>query len=146
MSFTTAKVWDLQLTRAIRRYRFGYVFGVVLCVVSCMVFVFVVWRGWSVISGNANPLSVFWDFLWAEEIALVPSVEIKLMYVVVLAGGLMFLGVGVIAFSRQWFFLPGKTMKLQCPFCKKFWRAGYNSGQVLCPHCRHLVHPKIAEE
>jgi len=139
-------VWDLQLTRAIRRYRFGYVFGVVLCVVSCMVFVFVVWRGWSVISGNANPLSVFWDFLWAEEIALVPSVEIKLMYVVVLAGGLMFLGVGVIAFSRQWFFLPGKTMKLQCPFCKKFWRAGYNSGQVLCPHCRHLVHPKIAEE
>lgn len=139
-------MWDLQLTKAIRRYKFGYVFGVVLCIISCMVIAFAVWKTWPEISGNVNPLSAFWDFLWVEEIDLVPGVEFKLTYLVVLAGALLCLGVGVIAFSRQWFFLPGKTMKLQCPFCKKFWRAGYNRGQVLCPHCRHLVHPRIIEE
>ena len=140
------KLWDFQLTKAIRRYKFGYVFGVVLCIIGCMLITFAVWKAWPEISSNANPLSAFWDFLWVEEIDLIPSVEFKLTYLVVLAGALLCLGVGVIAFSRQWFFLPGKTMKLQCPFCKKLWRAGYNRGQVLCPHCRHLVHPRTVEE
>ena len=107
---------------------------------------YAVWKAWPEISGDGNPLSAFWDFLWVEEIDLVPSVKFKLTYLVIHGGALLGLGVGVIAFSRQWFFLPETTMKLQCPFCKKFWRAGYDRGQILCPHCRHLVHARIVEE
>ena len=140
------KVWGFQLTKAIRRYKFGFVFGVALCITSCMMIAFTIWKAWSEISSNTDPLSAFWHFLWVGEIDLIPGVEFKLTYLVILAGALLCLGVGVIAFSRQWFFLPGTTMKLQCPFCKKLWKAGFNRGQILCPHCRHLIHPRIVEE
>ena len=140
------KTWESQLTKTIRRYKFGFVFGVMLCITGCMLISYAVWKGWSEISNSTNPLSAFWDFLWIENIDLIPIVEFRLVYLVVLAGAILCLGVGVIAFSRQWFFLPGKTMKLQCSFCKKFFKAGYNTGQVLCPHCRHLVHPRIVEK
>lgn len=67
----------------------------------------------------------------------------KLISLVILAVVALVSGVAVFMFSRQWFYLPEGRLNLQCPFCKRFWVADSDRGQVLCPHCRHLVHPKL---
>ncbi len=134
------------MKRTIRRYKLGYVLGATLCFIGLTALSVVMWRAWPEISLNADPVSAFWTFLWAEQLSLFPGVEFKFVYLIILAVATLSSAVIVFAFSRQWFSLPTLSMKLQCPFCKKYWRVSYNAGQVLCPHCRHLVHPKRVEE
>jgi len=124
----------------------GYVLGATLCFIGLAILFVVVWKAWPKLYSNADPVSTFCVFLWEEPLILIPGVEFKPAYFIILAAATLIAGVAVLAFSRQKFFLPGKTMKLQCSFCKKKWRASYDRGQVMCPHCHHLVHPKMIEE
>ncbi len=104
------------------------------------------WNAWPSVTSSAEPLSAFWAFLWEEQLNIISGIEFKMMYLVILAAVAIPSGIAVLMFSRQWFFLPGRTISLQCPFCKKLWHASYDRGQVLCPHCHHLIHPKMIEE
>ena len=130
----------------VRRHKLGYVLGATLCFIGLTIFLIVLWKAWPKLSSEADPMSAFWAFLWEEQLILTHDIEFKLAYFVILAVATLISGIAVLMFSRQKFFLPGKTMKLQCPFCKKKWRAGYPRGQVTCPHCRHSVHPRMIEE
>lgn len=132
--------------KTIRRYKLGYALGGTLCVIGFTALFIVFWKVWPQISSNTYSLSGFWALLWEEKLRWIPGVEFKLAYFIILAAITLTSGAAILMFSRQRFFLPGKTMKLQCPFCKKQWRASYDRGQVLCPHCRHLVHPKMIGE
>lgn len=129
----------------IRRYKLGYIVSATLCLIGLIALLVVLWKTWPQLSSNPNPLSAFWNSLWEEQLSLIPGVQFKLLYFIILAAATLISGAAMFAFSRQWFFLPGKTMRLQCPFCKKYWKASYDRGQILCPHCRHLVHPRITE-
>lgn len=134
------------MKRTIRRYKLGYALGATLCFIGLTALLVVIWKAWPEVSSGADPVSTFWTFLWEEQLNLIPGVESKFVYFIILAVVTLTSGAAVFAFSRQRFFLPGKTMKLKCPFCKKQWRASYDRGQVMCPHCHHLVHPKMIEE
>jgi hypothetical protein len=105
----------------------------------------VAWTAYTEILDTADFLSAFWGFIWSEELGSASGIRFKPVFLLILAAATLVSGVAVFAFSRQRFFLPGKTMKLQCPFCRKQWAASYDRGQVLCPHCNHLVHPRILE-
>jgi hypothetical protein len=133
------------LKRIIRRYRLGYVVAATLCSIGLLALSVVLWKTWSQVYSTTNPISTFWDSLWKEQLSLIPGVQFKLAYFMILAAVTLISGIAVFAFSRQGFFLPSNIMRLQCPFCKKYWRASYDRGQVLCPHCRHLVHPRMTE-
>ncbi len=134
------------MKRTIRRYKLGYALSATLCLIGTAALLLVILKTWPEVSSNSSPLSIFWDSLWRDEPSLVPGVQFKLMYFMILAAATLTSGAAVLRFSRQCFFLPDKEMKLQCPFCKKQWKASYDRGQVLCPHCHHLVHPKMIEE
>jgi hypothetical protein len=134
------------LKKAIRRYKLGYALAAILCFIGVIALLTVVWIIWPQIASSPDPFSVFWTSLWEEQVNWISGIEFKLMYFVILAATTLPLGVIVFAFSRQWFFLPGNVIKLQCPFCKRFWRARYDGGQVLCPHCQHLIHPRMSED
>ncbi|NIO36455.1 hypothetical protein GTO27_02000 [Candidatus Bathyarchaeota archaeon] len=133
------------MKRTIRRYKLGYVLGGTLCLIGFASTLFMVWKAWPQISSNPDPLSYLWAFLWEEQLSLVTGVELKLAYFAILAAIMLIAGAIVLMYSRQWFFLPERTMTLRCPFCKKQWLASYDRGQVLCPHCHHLVHPKMVD-
>lgn len=135
-----------ELRRTIRRYRLGYVLGAILCFIGLAALAVVGWKVWPQISSSVDPVSTFWTFLWEEQLSLIPGVEFKPMYLIVLSGATLTSGAAVLAFSRQWFFLPEEMKKLQCPFCKKQWTASFDRGQVVCPHCNHLVHPRLIEK
>jgi len=134
------------LKRTIQRYKLGYAISATLCFIGIVALLVVIREAWSEVSSSPDPLSVFWSLLWTKQFSLTSGIEFKLMYLIILAAATLTSGAAVFAFSRQWFSLPGKTIKFQCPFCKKYWRASYDRGQVICPHCRHLVHPKMNEE
>lgn len=138
-------VW-IKLERTIRRYKLGYAFSATLCFIGIAALFVVMRETWPEVSSNSNPLSTFWSLLWTKQFSPIPGVEFKLMYLVVLAAATLTSGAAVFAFSRQWFSLPGKTIRFQCPFCKKYWMASHDRGQVVCPHCHHLVHPKMSEK
>ncbi len=135
-----------EMGRTIRRYKLGYVLGAILCFIGLVALAIVVWDAWPHLSSSVDPMSTFWTFLWEEQLNLIPGVESKPMYFITLAAATLISGAAVLAFSRQWFFLPGETKKLQCPFCRKQWIAGFDRGQVVCPHCNHVVHPRLIEK
>ena len=134
------------MKNTIRRYKLGYILGTTLCLAGVLLLLAVAWKAWPQVSSEADPMSAFWAFLWEEKFTLTSSVEYKLVYLLISAAAMLTSGIAVILFSRQRFFLPSKVMRLQCPFCKKQWSSSYDRGQVLCPHCHHLVHPKLIEE
>lgn len=134
------------MKRTIRRYKLGYALGATLCFIGLVALAVVLWKAWYEVSSAADPTSAFWALLWTEQLSLLPGIEFKLMYLMILAAATLSLAAVVFAFSRQWFSLPGVAIKLQCPFCKRQWSARYDRGQVLCPHCNHLVHPRMIEE
>jgi hypothetical protein len=104
------------------------------------------WKTWPQISSAENPLSTFLALLWTEKLDFVPGLDFKLVYLAVLGNVLLLSGVAMWVLSRQWFFLPGKSVWFQCPFCKKEWRATEDKALTHCPHCRQLVHPTMVEK
>jgi DNA-directed RNA polymerase subunit RPC12/RpoP len=131
------------MKRKLRRYKFGYFLGAALFFIGLLIIAVIIWRVLPEMNSSSTPLQAFWDFLWTEELGPILGIRIQFAFLVILAGAVLVLAGAVFAFSSQWFFLPSKSMKLQCPFCKKYWTSTYDSGQVVCPHCRHLIHPKL---
>lgn len=132
--------------RTLRRQKCAYALCLVLCLVGLSVISIAIWKTWEEASSAENPLSAFWSLLWTERLDLIPSIEFKLAYLVILGFAMLFTAVGIWALSRQWFYLPGETVLVQCSFCKKKWTASGDKGLVHCPHCRQLIHPKITEK
>jgi hypothetical protein len=136
--------WETAvLKKAIRRYKLGYALGIVLSAIGLMALSVLVWKAWPETSSSPDPLSAFLDYLFTGQLSFVPGVEFQPLYLVILAVLTLGCALAVFLFSRQKFLLPGRTVQLECPFCKKRWHASYDGGQVLCPHCHHLVHPKM---
>lgn len=131
----------------IRRSKFGYALAAVFFLAGVAAIMVVLWEAWPQISSSPEPLSAFWEALWAMELAPVPGISLRLIALAVFSAAMLGTGVAVLLFSRQWFFLPGERVKLQCSFCKKIWKARhYPEGRVLCPHCHHQVSAIIAAE
>lgn len=135
------------MRKTIRRSKFGYALAAVLCFVGVAAMLVVLWETWPQISSSPEPLSAFWEALWATQLAPIPGIKLRLIALTVFSAAMLGIGGAVLLYSRQWFYLPGERVKLQCPFCKKLWKARhYPEGQVLCPHCHHQVNAAIAAE
>jgi hypothetical protein len=131
------------LKEAIRRYKLGYALGITLSAIGLTALSILIWKAWPETSSSPDPLSAFWNYLFTGQLSFIPGVEFQPLYLVILAAITLGCALPVFLFSRQKFLLPGRPMQLECPFCKKQWHARYDRGQVLCPHCHHLVHPKM---
>ncbi len=131
------------MKRTIRRYKIGYALGAVLFAVGIAALLVVTWKILPEARSDSISPSAIWTLLWVEQFSIIPGVQFKLVYLVILSVSTMTSGAAVFAFSRQWFALPGETKRFQCPFCRRHWRTSHDIGQVTCPHCQHLVHPKI---
>lgn len=94
---------------------------------------------------SGDPFSTFLSLLWTENLNLIPGLEFKLAYFVILGVAMLISGIIIGVLSRQWIVLPGRTVWFQCPFCNKKWRAIGDKALVHCPHCNQLVHPRIVE-
>jgi uncharacterized Zn-finger protein len=129
-----------------RRYRLGYVLGGVLCLIGTGALLILAWTAYAGIVAADDPVSAFWSYLWNAQFSSLAGFQFRPVFLLVLAGITVGSGLVVFAFSRQRFFLPGKTVALRCPFCRKLWTATHDGGQVLCPYCNHLIHPKIMEK
>jgi hypothetical protein len=134
---------DGSLRRTIRRYKLGYVVSGILLFSGFAALFVVAWEIWPELSSNSVSASTLWNLLWIKEMNIVPGLIFNLAYLLIFATATLVSGIIVFLFSRQWFNLPGRTFDLQCPFCNKYWKATFDRGQILCPHCRHLVHPKL---
>jgi hypothetical protein len=131
--------------RILRRQKSAYALAITMCFLGLAALLIPLWKMWPQISSAENPLSAFWWLIWRESLNL-PGFEFELAYFVILGFVMLISGVIVFVLSRQWFYLPGKTVLFQCPFCKKQWRSHGDKALVHCPHCLQLVHPKIVEK
>ena len=132
--------------RTLRRYRFGYAVSTIFMLIGLMAVMYTVWNAWPQIESSNTPLDAFWTFIWTEEISIGLGIYFKAVYLIILASLAFVAAFAVLIYSRQWLFLPSQNRTLQCPFCKRRWKSTYDRGQILCPHCRHLVHPKLVRE
>ncbi len=131
--------------KTLRKYKLGYALSAILSVTSLAAIFAVIWKIWPTLSSSADPLHAFWNYIWSDDFGPILGIQFKPVFLIILASATLVLATAFLAFSRQWFFLPGKTLKLECPFCRKRWQASSDRGQVVCPHCHHLVHPKMAK-
>jgi hypothetical protein len=133
------------MKRILRRQTSGYALALTLCLIGVTALLVTLWKTWPQVSSAQDPVSTFWGLLWTQNLDLILGVGFQLAYLTIL--GVVSIAVGIVIWilSRQWFFLPGETVLLQCPFCKKTWRSIRNKALVHCPHCRQLVHPTMAE-
>jgi len=131
--------------RIIRRKLSGHVLGMLLCLVGFSILFVVFWKAWSGISASSNVLSSLWSYILTEQIEIASTVTLKLSYLGIM--GAIFLGLGIIvlAFSRQIFYLSGESVLLQCPYCKNQWRTSRAKGWAECPYCRQFVQPQVTK-
>jgi len=134
------------MKKILRKQNSTYALSLMLFLLGVTALSVTLWKTWSKVSSAQNPFSAFWTLLWSEQLDFIPSIEFKLAYVIILGAVLLVSGIVIWALSRQWFYLPGETMWLQCPFCKRQWRTKGDKALVHCPYCRQLVHPKLIEK
>jgi DNA-directed RNA polymerase subunit RPC12/RpoP len=132
--------------RILRRQKSAYALALTMCFIGLAALFIPLWEMWPQIFSAEDPFSAFWSLLWRESLNLIPGFDFKLAYFFILGVVMIISGVVIWVLSRQWFYLPGKTVLFQCPFCKKQWRSLSDKALVHCPHCRQLVHPKIVEK
>jgi hypothetical protein len=133
------------MKKTLRRHLPGYALSFLLWFLGAAALLAVVLKTWPQVSSAENPFSVFWDSLWTRKLQIFSGVELELVYVFVAAMAMFAVGFTVFALSREWLLLAGKTVWLECPFCKKRWRTSPEKAPVLCPHCRQLVHPRLVD-
>jgi hypothetical protein len=133
------------MKRILRRQKSGYALALTLCLIGLTALLVTLWKTWPQVSSSQDPVSTFWALLWTQNLDFIPGIEFKLAYLTILGVVSIAVGVMIWILSRQWFFLPGETVLLQCPFCKKTWRSVRDKALVHCPHCRQLVHPTMVE-
>jgi hypothetical protein len=132
--------------KILRMQKPAYALGLLLCLLGIIALLATLWKTWPQVSSVKDPFSTFLALLWTEKLDLIPGLEFKLVYLVVFGDVMLIAGVVVCVFSVRWFYLPGKTVWYQCPFCKKDWRSSGDKALVHCPHCRQLVHPIMIEK
>jgi len=133
------------MKRILRKQKSGYALGLSLCLLGLVLLLVAVWKTWPETSSAENPFLTFWTVIWAKSLDFIPAIDFKLAYITILGIASIVVGSIVLVLSRQWWFLPGKTVQFQCPFCKKRWKALGDKGLVHCPHCNQLVHPIMVE-
>jgi len=131
--------------RIIRRKLSGHVFGIILCLIGFGILFVVFWNAWSGISASSNVLSSLWSYILTEQIEIASIVTVKLSYLSIIGAIFLVLGIIVLAFSRQIFYLSGESVLLQCPYCKNQWRTSRAKGWAECPHCRQFVQPQVTK-
>jgi len=134
------------MKKILRKQKSAYALSLMLCFMGITALLATLWRTWPTVSSAENPFSTYSTLLWTEKLNLIPSLEFKLIYLVILGDVMLISGVVIWALSREWFFLPGEIVWFQCTFCKKKWRASGDKALVHCPHCRQLVHPKMVKK
>lgn len=131
--------------RVLRRQKSGFAVGTILCLTGLVTLFLVLLKVLPLLSSARDVASVLWTSLWVEQLDLVQGVELKLIYLVILGTTMLITGALALALSREWLPLAGETVLLECPFCRKRWRTSPDKALIHCPHCRQLVHPKLAE-
>jgi len=131
------------MRRVIRRKLSGQVLGALLFIVGLGIFFAVFLKAWSSVSASQNFLSAMWEYILTEEVNVASLVTLKLSYVSVMAVVFLVLGIVVLGFSRQIFYVSSESVWLQCPYCKNSWRARRAVGWAECPHCRKFVQPQV---
>jgi len=129
----------------VRRKLSGHLFGVVLCLVGFGVLFVVLWKAWPSVSTSSNVLSSLWSFILTEQINLGFGIALKLVHLSVIGAVFLFLGVFVLAFSKQIIYLSGGPILLQCPYCRNHWKARRAMGWAECPHCRKFIQPQVVK-
>jgi len=134
------------MRKTLRRQKSGYAFSILLWFFGLAALFWVFWRTWADVSTANDPFSVFWDSLWSKTFDFVPGFEFKLAYLAVFASAMLVIGVIVFSLSRKWFLLGLENSMLECPWCKKRWRASPEKALVHCPYCRQLIHPVLVDD
>lgn len=134
------------MRRIIRRKLSSHVLGILLCLVGFGILLAVFWKAWSGVSASSNVLSSMWSYILTAQVELASTVTLKLSYLSIMGTIFLVLGIVVIAFSRQIFYLSGESVLLQCPYCKNQWRTSRAKGWAECPHCRQFIRPEVAKK
>ncbi len=135
-----------MMRKVLCKQKSGYALSLLLILAGIVAWILVLWKTYPRLSANQNPITTFLSLLWEENIQVANLITFKLVYLMVFGDVTLVLGFILWLLSRQWFTVPGKTVWYECPFCKKKWKAVGDKALVHCPHCRQLVHPKIAEK
>lgn len=131
------------MRRVIRRKLSGQVLGALLFTVGLGVLLGVLIKAWVVVSTSQNVLSALWAYILTEQVNIASLAALKLIYVTVIGAVFFILGIVVLGFSRQIFYVSGESVWLQCTYCKNSWRARRAVGWAECPHCRKFVQPQV---
>jgi len=132
--------------RIIRTKQSGQILGSLLCLLGFGALLVVFWKAWPNVSGSANVFSRLWSEILIGQINLASIVTLKLVYLTVAGTGLLILGVVVLAFSRQIFYVSSASTQLQCPYCRNQWKARRSMGWAECPYCRKFIHPQTVKK
>jgi len=131
------------MRRIIRRKISGQVLGALLLIVGLGMLLAVLMKAWSGVSASPNFLSALWAYILTEQVNIASLVVLKLIYVTIMGAVFFVLGIVVLGFSRQIFYVSGESVWLQCPYCKNSWRARRAVGWAECPHCRKFLQPQV---
>lgn len=137
---------ESRMRRTLRKQKSAHALSIVSCSIAIVIFLTVTWKTYPQVSSSGDPFSAFLSLLWSEKLTFTSWLEIKLVYLVILADILLIFGVVLWVLSRQWLLVPGTTVRFQCPYCNKKWSAIRDKALVHCPHCNQLVHPKMTEK
>jgi len=132
--------------RIIRTKQSGQILGSLLCLIGFAALVAVFWKAWPNVSGSTNVFSQLWSEILIGQISLASIVTLKLIYLTAMGTVLLVLGVVVLAFSRQIFYVSSGSTQLQCPYCKNQWKARRGMGWAECPYCRKFIHPQTVKK
>jgi len=132
--------------RIIRTKQSGQILGSLLCLIGFAALVAVFWKTWPNVSGSANVFSQLWSEILVGQINLASIVTLRLVYLTVVGTVLLILGVVVLAFSRQIFYVSSASTQLQCPYCRNQWKARRGMGWAECPYCRKFIHPQTVKK
>jgi hypothetical protein len=131
------------MRRIIRRKLSGQVLGALLFIVGLGVLLAVLMKAWIGVSASPNLLSALWAYILTEQVSIASLVVLKLVYVTIMGSVFLVMGIVVLGFSRQIFYVSGESVWLQCPYCKNSWRARRAVGWAECPHCRKFLQPQV---
>jgi len=130
------------MRRVIRTKQSGQVLGSILCLAGFAALFTVFWKAWPQASASSDAASSLWGRILTEEINLASMVTVKLVYLTTLGTIFLVLGIVVLGFSRQVFYVSGESVWLHCPYCKNSWKARRAVGWAECPHCRKFIQPQ----
>ena len=131
------------MRRIIRRKLSGQVLGALLLIVGLSVLLAVLMKAWAGVSTSQDFLSALWAYILTEQVNIASLAVLKLIYVTVMGAVFSVMGIVVLGFSRQIFYVSGESVWLQCPYCKNSWRARRAVGWAECSYCRKFVQPQV---